>query len=42
MIATTYKCDIERGRKGRIYFMLAIFSCFTVLSLAQKETAAFF
>ncbi len=33
MIAT-YKCDLQKGPKGRIYFMLALFSCFTVFGSA--------
>ncbi len=38
MIATTYKCDLQKGRKGRIYFMLALFSCFTVMWLVSYRT----
>ena len=30
MIATTNYCNLQKGRKGRVCFMLALFSCFTV------------
>ncbi len=32
MIATTNYCDLQEGSKGRICFMLALFSYFTVSS----------
>ena len=31
-LIATFKYDLQKGRKGHIYFKLALFSCFTVLS----------
>ncbi len=38
-IATTNYCDPQKGRKGRICFTLAIFSCFTVYLIPCKNAA---
>ncbi len=33
LIATINKCDLSKGRKGRIYFLLAFKTRFTVLCI---------
>ncbi len=39
IIATIIKCDLIKGRKGRIYFLLAFKSRFTVIAIISHIVA---